>query len=163
MRQLFPMFSVAYIKQETNKGKHKSKWSSQSLKVICVGTDPQSDGLLFYHPVTKTLLSCADQYRFDTYLPAGPQFKESFDGRFQFHTKSALKNIHTAPSHESNDTVFYKIADDKYEKASIISSPFNEETDAYTFKSTRQVPSFKHGIKNFMNPIPHPSSQIILL
>ena len=134
MRQLFPMFSVAYIKQVTDKGKHKNKWKRQSLKVICVGTDPQSDGLLFYHPGTKTVLSCADQYRFDTYLPAGPQFKETFDGRFQFHTKSNLQNIHVAPTHETDSIAYYRVANDKFEKASILSTPFDETTEPYTIQ-----------------------------
>ena len=47
-RQLFPMFSCAYIKQETEQGgRHKSKFKSQSLKCIIVGKDTKSDGFIF--------------------------------------------------------------------------------------------------------------------
>ena len=131
--QLFPIFSTSYIKQETQHGKHKSKWTSQSLKVICVGSCPNSDGLLFYHPSTKTILSCADNYRFDMYLPAGPQFGETYDGRLSITTKSSLQNIHTAPSHQANDTVYF-ISSEKSYPATILSSPFNEDEDPYVIQ-----------------------------
>ena len=53
-RQLFPMFSTSYIKRETDVGSnHKNKFQSESIKVICVGTCPKSDSLLFYHPASK--------------------------------------------------------------------------------------------------------------
>ena len=133
-RQLFPMFATSYIKQETDSGKHKNKWKSQSLKVICVGSCPDSDGLLFYHPHSKSLLSCGDNYYFDTYLPAGPQFGESYDGRITIHTKSALQNIHSAPSHEANDTVFFKHSENNYKAAKILSTPFDEDNDVYVIQ-----------------------------
>ena len=125
------MFATSYIKQETDGGKHKNKWKSQSLKTICVGTCPDTDGLIFYHPSTKTLLSCADKYRSDTYHPAGPQFNEPFDGRMKLNTKSSLENIHTAPSHETRASVFVKTNDEKYHKATVLSTPFNEDDEHY--------------------------------
>ena len=134
-RQLFPMFNTAYIKQETNRGKHKNKWKSQSLKVICVGSCPNSDGLLFYHPESKTTISCADNYKFDTYLPAGPQFGETYDGRLKLTTKSSLQNIHTAPSHEKHATVYFKESDDKYTPCKILTVPYDEEDDPYVIQT----------------------------
>ena len=132
-RQLFPMFSIAYIKQMSEiGGMHKNKWSTQSLKTICVGTCPNSDSLLFYHPPTKSLLSCADNYHFDTFLPAGPQFDEKFDGRFQFTTKSANTNIHIAPTHEHNSPVFIKQNANEYHRAVILETPHDENKDPYT-------------------------------
>jgi dUTP pyrophosphatase len=74
-RSLFPMFSTAYIKQVQEDGPGH-KWKSRSLKCICVGTCPDSDALLFYHPPSKQTLSCADGYRFDSFSPSGPQFGE---------------------------------------------------------------------------------------
>ena len=136
-RQLFPMFSTSYIKQTTSKGRHKNKWKSQSLKVICIGSCPDSDGLLFYHPDTKSIISCADNYKFDTYLPAGPQFGESFDGRFTFTSKSSLQNIHMAPSHEKSATVFFKESNTKYTPSKILSVPFDEEEDAYVIQTVK--------------------------
>ena len=135
LRQLFPIFSTAYIKQESQHGSHKNKWSSQSLKVICVGSCPNSDELLFYHPKTKTVLSCADNYRFDMYLPSGPQFGETYDGRLRITTKSSLQNIHSAPSHQANDKVYFKSTDEKNTyPATILSSPFNEDEDPYVIQ-----------------------------
>ena len=67
--QLFPMFAVSYIKQPNEVGGgHKNKWASQSLKTICVGICQDSDGLLFYHPQSKSIISCADNYHFDIFL-----------------------------------------------------------------------------------------------
>ena len=131
-RQLFPMFALSYIKQETESGgSHKNKWSSQSLKPICVGTCPNSDSLLFYHPPTKTTLSCANSYHFDTYLPSGPQFEQLFDGRFRFTTKSSNDNIHIAPTHEANATVFVRTPDDTYDSATVLHQPHDEDSDYY--------------------------------
>ena len=136
-RQLFPMFAVSYIKQTTEiGGGHKNKWSSQSLKTICVGTCPDSDGLLFYHPPSKSILSCADNYHFDTFLPAGPQFSQEFDGQFTFTTKSTNDNIHIAPSHELNSVVYVKRDDDNYDEARILQQPFNHDEDAYVVQLT---------------------------
>ena len=130
-RQLFPLFATSYIKQETSLGKHKNKWTSQSLKVICVGSCPDSDGLLFYHPHSKSVISCADNYKFNTYLPSGPQFNEEFDGRMKITTKSSMENIHTAPSHETQANVYFKDTDGNYHPANIVSQPFDENVDPY--------------------------------
>ena len=131
-RQLFPMFSVSYIKQETEVGgTHKNKWSSQSLKTICIGTCPDSDGLLFYHPPSKSIISCADNYHFDTHLPSGPQFSQNFDGRFQFTTKSSNDIIHMAPTHEKNATIYIKRDDSNYDDAVILQQPHDQESDPY--------------------------------
>ena len=136
-RQLFPMFCTSYIKQTTDRGRHKNKWRSQSLKVICVGTCPDSDGLLFYHPDTKTTISCADNYKFDTYLPAGPQFGEAYDGRFTLTSKASLQNIHTAPSHEKNTTVYFKESPTKFTPSKILSVPYEEEDEPYIIQTIK--------------------------
>jgi hypothetical protein len=94
---LFPMFSVAYIRQLREEGTSKSKWKDRSLKCIVVDTCNNSDGLLFYHPPSKQMLSCSDGYKFDTFTPAGPQFKETYNGRFIFNTIAGTKNIHRPP------------------------------------------------------------------
>ena len=82
LRNLLPMFSVAYIKQERNKAEVGGKWKTQTLKCITVGKCPRSDSILFYHPPSKQLLSCANGYKYDTFSPAGPQFNEQYDGKF---------------------------------------------------------------------------------
>jgi hypothetical protein len=70
-RQLFPLFSTAYIKQVRTQGTNKSKWKSQSLKCIAVGRCPKSDGILFYHPLSKQTLTCGDGFKLDTFSPSG--------------------------------------------------------------------------------------------
>ena len=82
-RQLFPIFKKAYVKVENDKEtSHLNSYKSQTIKTICVGTCPDSDGLLFYHPKTKRVITAADGYKFDVRLPSGPQFNEKFDGDF---------------------------------------------------------------------------------
>ena len=132
--QLFPMFSTAYIKQDNKSGgMHKSKFATQSLKTICVGTCPQSDSLLFYHPPSKQLLSCADSYYFDNFAPAGPTFGETYDGSFTWNTKSSLSTIHLPPTHQQSDTIYIQSSSDptKHHKATVLSTPHNEDDDKY--------------------------------
>ena len=101
------MFSIAYIKHMREGGKQNSKWKGQSLKCIVVGTCSKSDRLLFYHPPSKQILSCADGYKFDTFSPSGLQFGEKFDGDFIFNIKSDYAFLHSKPTHENNATDFH--------------------------------------------------------
>ena len=133
-RLLFPLFAPAYIKKETLQGgSHLNKFQSQSIKTICVGTCPRSDSLLFYHPHTKKVLSCADGYVFDMYSPAGPTFGESYDGTFNLNTKSSLHTIHMAPTHEKNKEIFVPSTRNpsSYHKATVLESPVDDD-DPYT-------------------------------
>ena len=97
-----------------------------------MGTCPDSDGLLFYHPQSKSIISCADNYHFDIFLPSGPQFNQQFDGRFDLTTKSNNDNIHIAPSHEKNSTIYVKRDDDNYDAAKVLQQPLNHENEPYT-------------------------------
>ena len=63
-----------------------------------------------------------------------PQFKENYDGRIQFHTKSSLQNIHSSPTHQINHTVFYKSDDNTYLPAKVITQPFNEDDEPYVIQ-----------------------------
>ena len=130
-RVLFPMFSIAYIRQHREDGQDKNSWVSKSLKCIAVGTCNKSDSLLFYHPPSKQTLSCGDGYRFDTYSPAGPHFDQQYDGDFIFNTKSALSVIHRPPTHDENATVYYE-DDGCYHKATILNIPIKDDTEPYT-------------------------------
>ena len=105
-RQLFPMFSIAYMKYAREEKKEGGKWKTQSLKVIAVGTCPNSDSLLFYHPPSKQLFSTSDGYKFDYFYPAGPQFDLPFDGTFIFTNQTTIQNVHHTPTHEENKTVY---------------------------------------------------------
>jgi deoxyuridine 5'-triphosphate nucleotidohydrolase len=135
-RVLFPLFTVAYIKHMRDEGKALSKWKGQSLKCIVVGSCTKSDALLFYHPPSKQLLSCADGYTFDTYSPSGPQFNEKFDGDFIFNIKSDYKYHHLKPTHATNDTVYVKGSNDSYFEATILAPPDSSDNPIYTVQCT---------------------------
>ena len=134
-RQLFPMFSTAYIKQEQESSKKKNKWKTQSLKCIVVGTDSMSDGLLFYHPPSKKTLTCADGYKFDSFSPAGPQFEERFDGGFVFSSLQSQSAIHRPPSHEEGATAYFQLPSQQYIPVTILSVPVNDDSDPYTVQA----------------------------
>jgi hypothetical protein len=133
-RVLFPLFSIAYIKHMREEGKQVSKWKSQSLKCIVVGTCHKSNGLLFYHPPSKQLFSCADGYNFDPSGPSGLHFDDKYDGDFVLIVQSDNQVfMHRKPTHELEATVYIKEDDGKYGKARIISPPSdNDEGGLYT-------------------------------
>jgi hypothetical protein len=130
-RNLFPMFSVAYIRQIHKEGTAKSKWKDCSLKCIVVGTCSKSDGLLFYHPPSKQMLSCSDRYKFDTFTPAGPQFKLQYDGRFIFSTRASTDSIHRPPTHEKGKRAYILSDDKKYIPVNILSIPIDNDNGNY--------------------------------
>ena len=133
-RVLFPMFSTAYIKQNRETGgHHKNKWRSKTLKCILVGTDNKSDGFLFYHPPSKQILTGNNGYRLDTYLPAGPQFSETYDGAFTFNTQSDRDNIHRPLMFEESDSVFIK-HNNTYIEGKILAAPLDDESEPYTIQ-----------------------------
>eukprot|EP00957_Ditylum_brightwellii_P080577 6129123-Ditylum_brightwellii.AAC.1 len=63
-RNLIPMFSLGYIKCHHERPSHCITANSQTIKDICMGNDPLSNGLLFYistikkwyHLLTTTLM-----------------------------------------------------------------------------------------------------------
>jgi hypothetical protein len=137
-RLLFPMFSTAFIKYRRHGGAHTSKWAPQSLKCIAVGTCSKSNGLLFYHPPSKQVITCGDGYKFDSFSPSGPQFNETFDGNFVFSTKSLGDAVHRPPSYELQSKVFYQSPDDPslYLSASVLSQPVDDEHTPYTVQDS---------------------------
>ena len=148
-RNLFPMFSKAYVKVPSiRQGEHHNKFETQTIKTICVGKCPKSDSLLFYHPPTKTIISDADGHKFDNFSPSGPQFGLKYDGSFTITRKSS-QPIHQQPLHEMNDEIYTKVGG-KYQKATVLRIPIddNDEKDMHVvqIKSTgeiREVPSSK--------------------
>jgi hypothetical protein len=132
-RNLFPMLSVAYIKQTRQDGIQKSKWKSQTLKCILVGSCKDSDSLLFYHPPSKQTLSCSNGYTIDSFTPAGTHFDEKFDSTFIFNTQSDIDTIHKPPEHDNNKIVYYKNHHNKYIQCKIIDQPY-DEIEPYTLQ-----------------------------
>eukprot|EP00957_Ditylum_brightwellii_P016897 1274335-Ditylum_brightwellii.AAC.1 len=67
------MFSLSYIKRNRDADGFRVTADSQSIKAICVGNNNKSNGLLFYLPQTKSLVSSSD-YTLDPFIPSGPAF-----------------------------------------------------------------------------------------
>ena len=130
-RNLFPMFSIAYIKQMRAEGHNKSKWKSQTLKCIAVGKCNDSDSILFYHPPSKQTLSCSNGYTFDTFTPTNTHFNEKFDANFTFNTQSDLDTIHQPPAHDQNQVMYFKNEGGQYTKCKIIEQPYDEAAETY--------------------------------
>jgi hypothetical protein len=133
-RNLFPMFSLAYIKQMRAEGHNKSKWKSHTLKCIAVGKCSDSDSLLFYHPPSKQTLSCANGYTFDTFSPVNQHFNEQFDANFTFNTQSDMDTIHRPPTHDKNKIVFYRNEGGDYIKCKVVEQPYDEQAEPYTLQ-----------------------------
>jgi deoxyuridine 5'-triphosphate nucleotidohydrolase len=133
LRQLFPMFSIAYIKHVRDNGTTSNKWKTKSLKCIVIGQCNKSDGLVFFHPPSKQTFTCGDGYKFDTFSPSGPQFELNFDGNFTFNTQSDLDGIHRPPTHEEGTTVYIK-QDNKYIPSAILSVPIDDDNEHYVIQ-----------------------------
>jgi len=68
------MFTVAYINQKNDKSFH-----NQTIRVITLGQSDKTNTLMFYHPITKKVLSNA-RCTIDETLVAGPTFGLNYDG-----------------------------------------------------------------------------------
>jgi hypothetical protein len=136
-RLLFPMFSVAYVKYRRAHGSVKDKWSSHTLKCIVVGTCRKSDGLLFFHPPSKQIITGGDGHKFDTFSPSGPQFNQKFDGNFTFSTDNLQQAIHRPSTHELSATVYYhdSLSPAIIHQATVLSQPLDEEDGVYTVQN----------------------------
>lgn len=136
-RTLIPMFSLAYIRRDRAQGGHHlNKWHTRTIRCILIGTDDKSDGLLFYHPPSRQTLTANDGFKFDTFLPSGPQLGETFDGAFIFNTKTSMAQIHRPPTHEEGRTVWIQQDNDTYIQATVLSPPIDEENDLYQVQET---------------------------
>eukprot|EP00957_Ditylum_brightwellii_P104226 7939253-Ditylum_brightwellii.AAC.1 len=89
-RNLVPMFSLSCVKQERDASGFRATGDSQSIKAICTGNDKKSNGLLFYLPSSRSLISSPD-YTLDPTVPLGPVFNLYYDGciGFDLYTSSS--------------------------------------------------------------------------
>ena len=129
---LFLMFSTAYIqKPRVAACGEAPKWKPKILKCIVVRTCPKSDGLLFYHPPSKELLSCWDCYKFVTFHPSSPEFNLQYDNNFIINSRREVEYIHRPPSQKQNTTIFIpsKTNPNNFEPAHVLEVPINENTD----------------------------------
>ena len=130
-RNLIPLFSVADIKIDRRQGgHHRNKWESQSLRCITVGLSPKANCVMFYHPPSKQIIH-APKYRFDTFMPAGPQFNLTFDADFVFNTRADLENSTHRPSSHENNTSVYVTINGTTQQGTIIEQPINKNKEPY--------------------------------
>ena len=76
----------------------------QTLRCICVGNDPKSDGWLFYSPELKSLIGSAE-YTLDSIPLSGPICGLEYDGGIQFDFHCDGDSIDRSPAYQINDTV----------------------------------------------------------
>eukprot|EP00957_Ditylum_brightwellii_P032422 2456768-Ditylum_brightwellii.AAC.1 len=121
---LVPMFSLSY----------RATADSQSIKAICVGNDKKSDGLLFYIPLSKRLISSSD-YTLDPTIPSGPVFNLYYDGCIGFNLYSPSSEQLHPLVYESGESIYYKTPEmELYEHSIILISP-TEHNNIATIKN----------------------------
>jgi hypothetical protein len=70
---LFKLFSLAAVRHERIGDEKLQKFDSQSLPMIAIGRCPNSNGLLFYNPVSGTMVSSID-YVLQPNVTSGARF-----------------------------------------------------------------------------------------
>ena len=84
LRNLFPLFSVGYVRRSRDATTNRLTFHSTSIRCICLGRDDASNQLEFYHPPTRQLLY-SDDYILDKNLCSGPTFNLDYDGGLYLH------------------------------------------------------------------------------
>ena len=124
MRNLFPLFSVAYIDYQ-NKNNQNS-FATQTTKAILIGRSDLTNTLQFYHPPTKSIIDTA-MYKIDESLIAGPAFALPFDGGIHFNTYCD-SNIRLRPPTYPPDTTVFIAENNQYIPARVITIPMLDDT-----------------------------------
>mmetsp|Transcript_21148 Transcript_21148/g.26890 ORF Transcript_21148/g.26890 Transcript_21148/m.26890 type:complete len:438 (+) Transcript_21148:1038-2351(+) len=104
-RNLIPKFSLSYVKRNRDSTKYRATADSQTIKAICVGNDKKSDGLLFYLPSSKSLISSLD-YRLNPNVPSGPIFNLHYDGCIGFDLYTQSSERLRPPAYDVGQTIF---------------------------------------------------------
>jgi len=126
LRNLFPLFCVAYPNIKTN-----HTFNAQSVRAILVGKSTKTNCYEFYQPSTKSIIT-TPTYRLDESIPAGPAFNLPYDGGMYFN-KYCESNAHIRPpAFPPESTVYVKIKD-TYTQAEVIAVP-NMKSDVYTLQ-----------------------------
>ena len=94
----------------------------QSLRCIAVGRCTKSNGLTFYHPPTKQLLSSTD-FVLDPTLASGPTFKLPYEGGIFFNTYSDMSEDLRPPAFPPESTAYMKTSDDTFREALVLAIP----------------------------------------
>ena len=105
LKNLFPMFSVAYITRFRDGNITRKNVHSHSIRAILVGRDPFSNACLFYHPGTQRTIT-SDEFVIDETLCAGPAFHLEYDGGLYFNKYSDHSDTIRPPLFTPDQTVF---------------------------------------------------------
>jgi len=120
LRNIFPLFSVAYITQID-----VHSYNNQTIRTILVGRSEKSNVLQFYHPQSKKTLSSA-RCTIDEALVAGPAFGLQYEGGLYINNYCDSNNIKKAPKFKPQQKVNVKIKDSLYEAYVITIPAFND-------------------------------------
>ena len=158
-RTLFPMFSLAFIKFPPRRQDDGNKWSSKTVKGIVVGCCPRSDGLLFYIPGQKQLISCGKGYKFDPSTPSGPQFNEKFENTFYFTTRASTEAaLHCTPTYQQQETV-YVATNGNYVQAHVLDIPIDDDNEPYTLQTVETGEIIQELASNIHQSLPQESTE----
>jgi len=152
LRNIFPLFSVAYITQTDD-----HSYNSQTIRTILVGRSDKSNILQFYHPQTKKTISSA-RCTLDEALVAGPTFGLPYEGGLYVNKYCDSTNINKAPTYKLKQKVKVNIKNHHY-NAYVIAIPAFDDT-IYTLQledgSIHQFEEDKISeIVEKQNPTPH--------
>ena len=129
LRLLFPLFSLAYVHRLKDAQSKHQKFQTTAILCILVGKSSVSDGLEFYHPPSRQIITSSD-FKLDTTKPSGPAFNLKYDGGLFFNLYDNDAETIRPPGIDINTTVFVKHYDPP-KPATVLAVPF-DESDVYT-------------------------------
>ena len=159
-RKLIPIFAIGYTKVDSTTSSQNDKLDSQTIPTILIGNDDQSDGCLFYNPVTKHIISSSD-YRLDHSRPSGPIFNLPYEQQgFGFSIMhSENQSMATPPPFTLGNSVYVTTTKDNGEctsqRATILNIPLSD-TLPYTvqFPNGQVQEEYLQSLSSH-NPMPH--------
>ena len=130
MRSLFPLFSIGYFRKVRDGDVQRDKYDSHSLRGIAIGKSNDSDGLVFYHPTTKTFHDTSD-YKLDPTLASGPAFGLKYNGGIHFKVYNNASDSMKPPTYPPESVVQVTI-DNQIHQATVIDTP--KDNNLYTLQ-----------------------------
>ena len=134
LRNLLPLFSVAYLSRYKDGNITRKNVHSHSIRAILVGRDPVSNAFLFYHPGTKRTLT-SDDFTIDETLPSGPAFRLEYDGGLYFNKYTDFNDNLRPPQFIPQQKV-YIINQTPALQAEILTTPISPLDRIYAVKHT---------------------------
>ena len=129
LRLLFPLFALSYVRRTRDSNTSRNKMQPTALQCILVGKSTTSDGMEFYHPPSKQIITSSD-YKLDITKPSGPTFNLQYDGGIFFNLHNNDADVLRPPGIDIN-TMVYVQGYTPPKPATVIAVPF-DESDVYT-------------------------------